>query len=768
MATLYNQYIYKNGAWMKIGTSSDSVTYALSYSALTGLLTLTGSDGSTSTVTIESGGSDAITGITVNGTTVTVTDGVAAISVPTTLSAFTNDVGYITSYTETDPTVPSWAKASTKPSYTAAEISINNYINWSTTQQAIDGIVEALDEIEESIPVVPTNVSAFTNDAGYITTPAFKITVTENNGVYTADKTYAEISQAINNGYICYITDGTYNYYYTLTIEGYFYFQHSTSSVDNYFYISSDSVLYSSENQFGTAAQNMVFATPPDQNGAPYFRALVASDIPDLSSVYSTTDEKVKQINTTSGTYSILLGNTYSAGTVTSSVNKAQLLSYNVSSNRLNVNNIQVGSVSQSGTIMLGGVALIGTGSSSGLVDNTVTLPAATGTVALAATTLAGYGITDAYTKTQIDGLVSGVLHYKGTKATTSALPSSGNTTGDVWHVTADGSEWAWDGSVWQELGTAIDLSGYVQTSTTINNKALTGNITLSASDVGALPSSTVITDQNVLQTPVNNNSTYGLTLSTNTWQAATDSVYTTDYVSFALDITNGIGQLRFRNSDDSAYTWIQNRALGFVDNNNQLEYTYTLPNKSGTVAMTSDIDGKWNGVTLANTGANINANSYVPVKDSTTLSGTASWATVTHTPSSYCIAKYDDGPYLYSTKPAASDNSTKVATTSFVKTALGALTADDISVSNSPLSFDYTGNTYTVTTAQDEFEALVTEIDSLADALDTAIPTTTSALTNDSGFITSSTTAKIFAQTSAPTSGMSAGDIWIDTSSLS
>jgi hypothetical protein len=151
MATLYNQYIYKNGAWMKIGTSSDSVTYTLSYSALTGLLTLTGSDGSTSTVTIESGSSDAITGITVNGTTVTVTDGVAAIS-------------------------------------------------------------------------VPTNISAFTNDAGYITTPAFKITVTENNGTYTADKTYAEVESAINAGYICYISYEPYYYYYTLTIEGCFYF----------------------------------------------------------------------------------------------------------------------------------------------------------------------------------------------------------------------------------------------------------------------------------------------------------------------------------------------------------------------------------------------------------------------------------------------------------------------------------------------------------------------------------------------------------------
>lgn len=108
-------------------------------------------------------------------------------------------------------------------------------------------------------------------------------------------------------------------------------------------------------------------------------------------------------------------------------------------------------------------------------------------------TSVSGYGITDAYTKSEIDGLVSGVLHYKGTKATTSALPSSGNTTGDVWHVTADGSEWAWDGTQWQELGTAVDLSGYVPTSRTVNGKALSSNITLSASDVSALPNSTVI-----------------------------------------------------------------------------------------------------------------------------------------------------------------------------------------------------------------------------------------------------------------------------------
>ena len=71
--------------------------------------------------------------------------------VPTNVSAFTNDKGYLTavpgeyvteteltnkgyltSYTETDPTVPAWAKASTKPTYTASEIGLSTE-NWTFT-----------------------------------------------------------------------------------------------------------------------------------------------------------------------------------------------------------------------------------------------------------------------------------------------------------------------------------------------------------------------------------------------------------------------------------------------------------------------------------------------------------------------------------------------------------------------------------------------------------------------------------------------------------
>lgn len=46
----------------------------------------------------------------------------SSTSIPSKTSDLTNDSGFLTSYTETDPTVPSWAKASSKPSYTASEV----------------------------------------------------------------------------------------------------------------------------------------------------------------------------------------------------------------------------------------------------------------------------------------------------------------------------------------------------------------------------------------------------------------------------------------------------------------------------------------------------------------------------------------------------------------------------------------------------------------------------------------------------------------------
>lgn len=89
------------------------------------------------------------------------------------------------------------------------------------------------------------------------------------------------------------------------------------------------------------------------------------------------------------------------------------------------------------------------------------------------ATTLAGYGITDAYTKTEVDGKFSGIFHYKGTVNTYDDLPTEGMLTGDVYNVIEKhetdpvfpaGANLAWSGEDWDVLGGVVDLSAYSTT----------------------------------------------------------------------------------------------------------------------------------------------------------------------------------------------------------------------------------------------------------------------------------------------------------------
>lgn len=79
------------------------------------------------------------------------------------------------------------------------------------------------------------------------------------------------------------------------------------------------------------------------------------------------------------------------------------------------------------------------------------------------ATTLAGYGITDAYTKTEVDGKLSGAMHYKGQVANYEALPSNAQI-GDMYNVESDGHNYAWNGTSWDKMSGEIDLSAYATT----------------------------------------------------------------------------------------------------------------------------------------------------------------------------------------------------------------------------------------------------------------------------------------------------------------
>ena len=72
--------------------------------------------------------------------------------------------------------------------------------------------------------------------------------------------------------------------------------------------------------------------------------------------------------------------------------------------------------------------------------------------------TLAGHGITDAYTKQEIDSRLTSGMHYRGSVPTQADLPASGNVAGDFWNAVDTGNNYAWDGTEWDYVGNLIDF----------------------------------------------------------------------------------------------------------------------------------------------------------------------------------------------------------------------------------------------------------------------------------------------------------------------
>ena len=54
---------------------------------------------------------------------------------------------------------------------------------------------------------------------------------------------------------------------------------------------------------------------------------------------------------------------------------------------------------------------------------------------------------------------IASMYKYKGSVATVDALPSTGNTTGDVYNVEADDMNYAWNGTVWDALGGSLTVT---------------------------------------------------------------------------------------------------------------------------------------------------------------------------------------------------------------------------------------------------------------------------------------------------------------------
>lgn len=123
--------------------------------------------------------------------------------------------------------------------------------------------------------------------------------------------------------------------------------------------------------------------------------------------------------------------------------------------------------------------------------EHNITLQDANGTIAylgdVSSTATSTLASAKTYTDQQINAKLSSALKYKGSKDTYADLPKTGNQVGDVWNVVAAygnahaGTNWAWNGTVWDPLGGTIDLTNYVTATTAFN----TGGMLVEVSGTG-------------------------------------------------------------------------------------------------------------------------------------------------------------------------------------------------------------------------------------------------------------------------------------------
>lgn len=232
-------------------------------------------------------------------------------------------------------------------------------------------------------------------------------------------------------------------------------------------------------------------------------------------------------------------------------------------------------------------------------------------------TSISGYGITDAYTKTEVDGMISSVYKPAGSVAFASLPTLASGVLGNVYNVTdaftttndfveGSGKNYpAGTNVVVVNTGTSsnptykfdvlsgfVDLSGYVPTSRKVNNKSLSADITLTASDVGALPDNTTIPQGTV--TSVRVQAGTGLVSSVST--AQTTSLNTTISIAsgYKLPTTTEWGNKQDALTTQTAYTskgsatkvpQITTNTLGQVTGITEVDITQpTVNNSSVTI----------------------------------------------------------------------------------------------------------------------------------------------------------------------------------------
>jgi hypothetical protein len=90
------------------------------------------------------------------------------------------------------------------------------------------------------------------------------------------------------------------------------------------------------------------------------------------------------------------------------------------------------------------------------------------------------------YNKTEIDSKISSVYKFRGNVANYASLPTVGLTIGDVYNALDTDKNWAWTGTVWDNLGGTFDISGKQDVLTETNFGAFENSLTAKATPLDA------------------------------------------------------------------------------------------------------------------------------------------------------------------------------------------------------------------------------------------------------------------------------------------
>jgi hypothetical protein len=176
---------------------------------------------------------------------------------------------------------------------------------------------------------------------------------------------------------------------------------------------------------------------------------------------------------------------------------------------------------------------------------------------------------------------VIGAMTYKGSVANYAALPSTGMMIGDVYNLTDTGHNYAWSGSVWDDLGPAVDVSGKEDVSNKTQDIETNKTSTSKYASVKQLYDWAVAKFQAVLVSgtnikTINSTSILG---SGNLNTPDMDTTTPQDVLGVKTFFNRMFG---LRN--------VANTFTSFFESLATASRTYIWPDKSGTVAMISDI----------------------------------------------------------------------------------------------------------------------------------------------------------------------------------